>query len=96
MLDELLSLLGYLSHSGDAILGEILSLRYCKCRFGARVLSWRLPLHGAVRGLVTKGSEDVGMVSISVAASQGLRLLALCLEELEAVGWKEREVLGRE
>ena len=25
-----------------------------------------------------------------------LRLLALCLEELEVVGWKELEVLGRE
>ena len=33
--DELLSLLGYRLHSGVALLGEFLSLRYCKRRFGS-------------------------------------------------------------
>ena len=57
MLAELLSLLGYPLHSGDALLGGLLPLKHCKCRLGVRSPSWRLR------------SEEVGLVSISVAAS---------------------------
>ena len=48
-------------------------------------------LVGLLRGVL--------VVLVLVAAQgilQSLRLLALCLEELEAVGWKELEVSGRE
>ena len=69
MFGELLSLLGCPLHSGDAVLGGRLSLRYCMRRFGARVPSWRLPLQGAVGGLVTRSDKDAGMVGIPGAAS---------------------------
>ena len=70
MLDDLLFLLGYPLHFGDALLGGLLPFKCCKRRFGGRVPYWRLPLHGAVGGLmITWDEEDVGAVCTSGAAS---------------------------
>ena len=57
--------------------------------------SWRLPLNGAVSGLVRRLVGKLGWL-VSMRLLRCMRLLALRLEKLEAVGWKELEVLGRE
>ena len=95
MLDELLFLLGYPLHSGDALLGTLLPQRYCKRRLGVSVPSWMAACPQCcqwaciyrVGGCRARGSPGV---------PQRLRLLALCLEELEAFEWEVLEVSGRE
>ena len=90
-----MSFFGYLLHSGAALLRGSLPVRYCSQRLGARTPSWKLPAVGEVAGLITSGGEVVGLDR----ASAVVNLPALCmlrLEELEAVGWKELEVPGRE
>ena len=45
-LDDLLSLLGYPSGSGAALLGNTLRLKYQSFSFAYRKPTWRIPLHG--------------------------------------------------
>ena len=46
-------LFGYPCGSVAALLGGVLSLRYCSGRFTCWVPSWTLPAHGHVQGLIT-------------------------------------------
>ena len=88
MLDELLSLLGYPLHSGDALLGGFLLLRHCKRFF----LGGSLPM---VR-LVGLSWEVLVNVWLWQTVGVRLRQLVAWVEELEVAGWKELEFVGRE
>ena len=55
-LDELLSLFRYPSKSGRALLNGTLPLRYCAARFACSTPTWRLPVSGHVKSLITSHS----------------------------------------
>ena len=87
-LDELLALFRYPSGSGRALLTGTLPFRYCSTRFACMTPSWRLPVHGSVRGLVAayfdagrraavdEVGRDVFWVSSSGPGRKRIRLIS--------------------
>ena len=61
-LGDLLSLLGYPSGPGIALLDGTMKLKYHTFSFACRKPSWRLPHPGHVVHILTTGGEDVGLV----------------------------------
>ena len=43
-------------------------MRHCTARFACKVPSWRLPAVGSVAGLLAKGGEEVGAMSVAPCA----------------------------
>ena len=61
-LSDLLSLLGYPSGSGAALLNGTLKLRYHTMPFARRKLSWKVPGRGGVADILTAGGEEIGIL----------------------------------
>ena len=58
-LGDLLSLIGYPSGSGAALLGGTLKLKYHTVPFACRKPTWKLPSGGGVTHILTTGGEDI-------------------------------------
>ena len=73
-LNELLSLFRYPPRSGRALLNDTLPLRYCAARFAYSTPTWRLPVSGAVSGLVAAYSDSADDLGDEVV---GLRIFGV-------------------
>ena len=66
-----MSLLGYPSASGSALLNGTIKLKYYTFPFACRKPGWRLSNPGRVVDILTTGGEDVGLVTGKALGGSG-------------------------